>query len=65
MPQRRAAKKDLRKNKKRYQENLKVKQAIKTAIKNFKKALDKSDLALSQQTLKEVYKTLDKGVTKK
>ena len=65
MPQRRAAKKDLRQNKKRHQSNLQVKLRIKTAIKNFKKSLEKNDSALSHQALKEVYKTLDKAVRKK
>lgn len=65
MPQRRSAKKDLRKNKKRHQKNLQTKKKIKSAIKKLKKAAENKDTSLRQQALKEVYKILDKAASKK
>jgi len=65
MPQRRAAKKALRQNKKQHQRNLQIKQKIKSAIKKFKKSLDEKDASLRQGALKEVYKTLDRAAVKK
>lgn len=65
MPQRRAAKKDLRQNKKRRQQNLEVKKNIKLAIKKLKKAVDAKDILARQKALTEVYKILDKAATKK
>ena len=65
MPQRRTAKKDLRQNKKRRQNNLQVIQSIKGAIKKLKKAIDAKDTSASQKALTDVYKTLDKAVNKK
>ena len=64
MPQRRAAKKDLRQNKKKYQQNLQLKQKTKAAINKFKKSLENKDVSLSQQALKEVCRILDKASTK-
>lgn len=64
MPQRRAAKKDLRQSKKRRQKNLQVKQNVKVAIKKLKKAVEAKDTSLGQEALTEVYKRLDKAVTK-
>ena len=65
MPQRRTAKKDLRQSKKRRQRNLLVEQRVKAALKKFKKALEAKDSKLSQQTLSEVYKVLDKAAKKR
>jgi len=65
MPQRRTAKKDLRKNKKRKEQNLNVKQQIKTAIKNFKASLEEKDESQQKKALGDLYKTLDKASTKK
>ena len=65
MPQRRTAKKELRKSKKKSQRNLLVKYNIKNAIKKLKKALQENDIKKSKQTLQEVYKALDKAATKK
>ena len=65
MPQRKTAKKDLKQNKKRKLRNLRVKANMKTAIKNFKKAVTAADTALSEKALKEMYKMLDKAATKK
>jgi small subunit ribosomal protein S20 len=65
MAQRKAAKKDLRQNKTRRQRNLLTAQKIKSALKKFKKALESKDITLSQQSLNEVYKILDKAATKK
>jgi small subunit ribosomal protein S20 len=64
MPQRRAAKKDLRQNKKRRERNLAIEQKIKVALKKFKKALENSDSALRQQALRDVCQILDKAAAK-
>ena len=65
MPQRRAAKKDLRQNVKKRQNNLQIKQNIKTALKNLKKSLENKDIAASKSALTEAYKAFDKAATKK
>ncbi len=65
MPQRRAAKKDLRQNKRKHEQNLKIKQKIKSAIKNLKKSLEEKDLSVSQKALAQVYEVLDKAASKK
>lgn len=65
MPQRRSAKKELRKVAKRRQRNLVLKQNIKAAIKKLKKALEEKDPNKSRQALQGVYKILDKAATKK
>lgn len=65
MPQRRSAKKELRKVEKKSQRNLTIKYNIKNAIKKLKKALQENDIKKSKQTLQEVYKALDKAATKK
>jgi len=65
MPQRRAAKKDLRQNKKRRQKNLEVKHSMKAAIKKLKKAVGSKDASTREKALTEVYKILDKAATKK
>lgn len=64
MPQRRAGKKDLRKNRKRQKLNLKLEQKIKIAIKKFKKSLLSQEAALRQEALTQVYKILDKAAAK-
>lgn len=64
MPQRRSAKKYLRQNEKRHQDNLRTKQKVKTAVKKLKKSLDTDDKGQKQNALKEVYKTLDKAAAK-
>jgi small subunit ribosomal protein S20 len=64
MPQRRAAKKDLRKNAKRHEKNLQLSQQIKTALKKFKKTLEGKDAAKNKEALKLVYKILDKAASK-
>ena len=64
MPQRRAAKKDLRKNAKRREKNLQISQQIKTALKKFKKALEGKDAAKNKEALSLVYKILDKAASK-
>ena len=64
MPQRKTAKKDLRQNKKRRQNNLQVMRGIKTAIKKLKKVVDAKDIPTSQKALTDVYKTLDKATNK-
>ena len=65
MPQRRAAKKDLRKKKKKHQGNLRIQRKIKTTIKKFKKSLLEPDPSSRQKALSQVYEVLDKAVTKK
>jgi small subunit ribosomal protein S20 len=65
MPQRRAAKKDLRKNIKRHKANLLVTQGIKSAIKKFKKSIENKDLSASKEALKTIYKVFDKAASKR
>ena len=65
MPQRKAAKTDLRKNIKRRENNLQLKQQIKSAIKKFKKAIEGADAKTKAETLRQVYKIFDKASSKK
>ena len=65
MPQRKSAKKELRKNLKRRQRNLKVKKAVKAAVKEFKKSLLDKNPDERGQALKNLCKTLDKAAQKK
>lgn len=65
MPQRRAAKKDLKKNIKRREKNLTLAQDIKAAIKKLKKSIESKDITASKEALVSVYKVLDKAVSKK
>ncbi|MDD3296069.1 MAG: 30S ribosomal protein S20 [Candidatus Omnitrophica bacterium] len=64
MAQRKSAKKALRQTVKKQEYNFRIKQKIKTAIKKFRKAIESKDSALSAETLKQVYKTLDKAAAK-
>lgn len=64
MPQRKNAKKELKKSLKRRTYNLNFKKKISQAIKKFKKAILAKDINTSQTALKEVYKILDKAVSK-
>ena len=65
MPQRKAAKKDLRQNLKKRTQNLKVKSQIKKTLKDFKKAIKDKDLNSTKKALSLAYKVLDKAVSKK
>ena len=65
MPQRRTAKKDLRQNKKRRQQNLETKQSVKEAIKRLKKAVGSENTSLREKALTDVYKILDRAASKK
>jgi small subunit ribosomal protein S20 len=65
MPQRKSAKKELRKNIKRRQRNLKVKRNIKAAIKRLRKSLENKDISSSRQALRDVFKILDKSASKR
>ncbi|MCM8787224.1 MAG: 30S ribosomal protein S20 [Candidatus Omnitrophica bacterium] len=65
MPQRKSAKKELRKNIKRRQRNLLFKKQISLTIKKFKKAISNKDIPTAKLALNEVYKILDKAVSKK
>lgn len=64
MPQKRAAKKALRKSLKNRARNLLFKDTIKTAVKELKKALADKNLAKVQEALKQTCKILDKAVSK-
>ncbi len=61
MPQRKSAKKELRKSIKRKKQNLIAKNKIKKAIKQFKQATKKGDLETAKKTLSLVYQALDKA----
>ncbi|MCP4652858.1 MAG: 30S ribosomal protein S20 [Candidatus Omnitrophica bacterium] len=65
MPQRRTAKKELRKTVKRRQRNLVTKKKIKTAVKTLKKVVESKKSDDSQESLKNVYKMLDRAASKK
>ncbi len=65
MPQRKSAKKELKKSIKRRKLNLIRKKIIKEAIKKYKKFLQNKDLENAKQALREVYKALDKAARKK
>ena len=65
MPQKKSAKKELRKSAKRRQQNLKARGQIKSAIKKLKKAIESKDLNNSRQALKDVYKVLDSAASKR
>lgn len=64
MPQRKTAKKDLKKNAKRRQRNLRVKRQMQITIKKLKKSIAANDSNNIAQALKETYKVLDKAATK-
>jgi len=64
MPQRRAAKKDLRQNKKRKAKNLIIKQSLKAAVKKLKKSLEEKDSKARSELLRQVCKLLDKAAAK-
>ena len=64
MPQRRTAKKELRKTKKRREHNLPLKGKVKSVVKKFKKSLGDGDAASRKKQLSEVYETLDKAAKK-
>jgi len=64
MPQRKAAKKDLKQNQKRKQANLRIKRKIKTATRSLKKTLTGKDSAKIEDALKQVYKLIDKAASK-
>ncbi|MFH1772175.1 MAG: 30S ribosomal protein S20 [Candidatus Omnitrophota bacterium] len=65
MPQRRSAKKELRKSEKRRKRNFTAKKAVKDTIKKLKKAIESKDTNSSRQVLKEAYSILDKKASKK
>ncbi len=61
MPQRRAAKRYLRKSLKNRSHNLTVNSELKKTIKTFRKAVAAGEKPKAQETLKLVYKKLDKA----
>jgi small subunit ribosomal protein S20 len=65
MPLKRASEKDLRQSKKKHLKNLERKDAVKDAVKKFKKALESKDNATAKESLSNVYKTLDKAARAK
>ena len=64
MPQRKSAKKELKKSLKRRAYNLNFKRKISLAIKKFKKAILAKDINSAKTALKEAYKVLDKAASK-
>lgn len=65
MPQRRAAKKALRQNKKRHEKNLLIQKQVRSAIKKFKKTIESKDATAAKEALKALYKILDKIAAKR
>jgi len=61
MPQRRAARRYLRKSLKNKERNLSTTNTLKNTIKKFKKALVAKNAAETATTLNEAYKKLDKA----
>ncbi len=65
MPQRKSAKRELKKSLKRKKRNLRVKSQIKKIIKRFKQSLKENNTNLISENLRLAYKTLDKASSKK
>jgi small subunit ribosomal protein S20 len=65
MPQRRAAKKALRQNKKRREKNLVLQREIRLCIKKFKKAVEAKDTNTAKDALRVLYGVLDKTAAKR
>lgn len=65
MPQKHTAEKELRKNKTRHERNLVERNKIKVAIKKLKKCIEAKDLNACKDSLKDVFKVLDKAASKK
>ncbi|MDD5070781.1 MAG: 30S ribosomal protein S20 [Candidatus Omnitrophica bacterium] len=65
MPQRKCAKTELKKVKKRKARNLIVKQNLKSTVKKFKKSIETKDINELRSDLNNIYKTLDKAASKK
>lgn len=65
MPQRKSAKKELRKNIKRKKINLVVKSRIKKVIKILKKSIQNKNTESIPDNLNLVYKTVDRAASKK
>ena len=64
MPQRKSAKKELKKSLKRRQLNLERKRKIKEAIKLYRKAIIAKNLEEAKKALSLVYKALDRAAAK-
>ena len=65
MPQRKSAKKELKKSQKRRVRNLQAKKQIKKTIKSFTKALESGNNEEAKKLLNQVYKIMDKYAGKK
>ncbi len=64
MPQRKSAKKELKKSLKRHALNLTRKKKIKEAVKLYRKAIIAKNLEEAKKALSLVYKTLDKAASR-
>ncbi|MBD3245389.1 MAG: 30S ribosomal protein S20 [Candidatus Omnitrophica bacterium] len=64
MPQRKCKKVELKKAAKRQERNRKVKGQVKSALKGFRKTLEKKDKEALRKSLNEVYKVLDRAAAK-
>lgn len=65
MPVKKAAKKDLRKNRKRRLKNLRIKKDLKEKIKKIRSLVDGQKIEEAKKALMTVYQALDKAVKKK
>ena len=65
MPQRKAAQKALRADKKRKERNLVIKRKIKQTTKQFLKAIEAKNAEDAKKKLDAVYRALDKAASKK
>lgn len=65
MPNLKTSIKDLRKTKRKTQQNLRMKRRYKGAIKEFKTNIEKGDLENSKKSLSKTYKLLDKAAKTK
>ena len=63
MPQKLAAKKDLRKNLRRRVKNLAIKEKVKDAVKTLKKSLSDANIEARKKALLDAYKVLDKAAS--
>ncbi|MFA5092769.1 MAG: 30S ribosomal protein S20 [Candidatus Omnitrophota bacterium] len=64
MPRRRTSIKSTRVNKRKHTRNLKVKVALKKAIKNFQELITKKDASEAKKCLVKVFSQLDKAAKK-
>lgn len=65
MPRRRTSRKKIRVDKKRHSRNLKIKQALKKALKKFSSLLSAKNVEEAKKFIKQVFSQLDKAAKKK